>query len=286
MTIQNSTENLEAKKLQSFPQTHSRTQSLTEVSEYETIGPYDIERLQSCPPNLDASRESLVFIDKTPSKDSLAIPYCPPVQMDYEDFPNLFDPWSIIVTDESLNDHPASNLVILPTDSIYDRPIPSPIIPLIRNEPRNDPQSNLPHFVSSQHLTVENQFTASNEIQHFRDQPIFTSEHEIHIKPKPKPNPKPNFCVEVRMKVSPPPPETPDLIRNLKPNREKRISLKCKPSYTCFSRTLSSDDEYEPLHKDLECQDTGHELPMSSLSKDDSVDDSQNRPCHQFGTLI
>ena len=79
-----------------------------------------------------------------------------------------------------------------------------------------------------------------------------------------------------------PPIETPDLLKNLETQKQQRPKfkqhdIKCiKPGFICFSKTPSSDaefEEYRPLlHKDLSTESNEVELPMSSLSKDDSID--------------
>ena len=107
------------------------------------------------------------------------------------------------------------------------------------------------------------------------------------------PDSKPSYCVEVKTHISsplpsPPPPsrppiETPDLLKNLDSTQKqqqpklKQHNIKCiKPGFICFSKTPSSDaefEEYRPLlHKDLSTESNEVELPMSSLSKDDSID--------------
>ena len=75
-----------------------------------------------------------------------------------------------------------------------------------------------------------------------------------------------------------PPIETPDLLKNLDSTQKqqrpklKQHNIKCiKPGFICFSKTPSSDaefEEYRPLlHKDLSTESNEVELPMSSLSK-------------------
>ena len=72
------------------------------------------------------------------------------------------------------------------------------------------------------------------------------------------------YCVEVKARISPPKTKTPDLLKNLGGTKPKLKEIKCKP-YICFTKTLSSEEEYRPLDGDL---DSEHEVPMSSLSKD------------------
>ena len=126
------------------------------------------------------------------------------------------------------------------------------------------------------------------------------------------PDSKPSYCVEVKTQISSPLPspvfsrktrqmkagqnnkyspsppsrppiETPDLLKNLDTTQKqqrpkfKQHNIKCiKPGFICFSKTPSSDaefEEYRPLlHKDLSTESNEVELPMSSLSKDDSID--------------
>ena len=89
--------------------------------------------------------------------------------------------------------------------------------------------------------------------------------------------------MEVKTRISPPalperPPTipTPDLLKNLNlETKQKSVKFKCKPGYICFSKVLSSDaepEDYQSLHKDLSIDSNEVELPMSSLSKDDSID--------------
>ena len=141
-TVQNSFEE-QPKKLpaQNFPfSSNSRTQSLNEMQEF-----MDLSRLKSCPPSfknsqesfenslesvknfqgsfeisqesIENSQESLAFIDKTPSKDSLFMPYLPPMKIDYPEFSNLksSEDWAILITEENLENH-ESELVILPIE--------------------------------------------------------------------------------------------------------------------------------------------------------------------------
>jgi hypothetical protein len=102
------------------------------------------------------------------------------------------------------------------------------------------------------------------------------------------PDSKPSYCVEVKTQISSPLPsplppsrppiETPDLLKNLATTQKqqrpkfKQHNIKCiKPGFICFSKTPSSDaefEEYRPLlHKDLSTESNEVELPMSSLSK-------------------
>ena len=293
LTLQNSVDDLTSfltKKLppqtNTFPEiSHSRTQSLTELSDItdvESSRDYNPnERLQSCPPTFKSSQESLAFIDKTPSKESLAfIPYCPPIQIDYEDFQGYPDPLAVVVTDQSLIDH-RSDLVILPVESLdYARPIPSPVFPL----------NHQPLYQSCQNLKIDRLVPDSlnslaESLPPLIQPPLYTSAHQIEVTPRRKPafvenvrpstktpNNKGHYCVEVQMQVSPPPPETPDLLRNLVSVKEKaRKSIDCRP-YKCYSKMISSEDEYAPIHQD-KTNDLEHECPMSSLSRDDTLDE-------------
>jgi hypothetical protein len=111
------------------------------------------------------SQISFAFIDKTPSKDSLAIPYCPPMKIDYEDFTSLIDSsedWAILITEKSIENH-KSELVILPVEDsateFPDRPFPSPAIPLF----------------TTNNLVSKNCQTLSTPA-------VYTSVQQIHIK--------------------------------------------------------------------------------------------------------
>ena len=143
-TVQNSV-NEQPKKLpgQNFPfSSNSRTQSLNEMS-----GNVDLSRLKSCPPTfknsqeifgssqenfmkfqgddknsqkiVENSEESLAFIDKTPSKDSLFMPYLPPMKLEYPEFSNMKnseqEDWAILITEQTL-ENLESELVILPVE--------------------------------------------------------------------------------------------------------------------------------------------------------------------------
>ena len=100
--------------LGAFP---SRTQSLkSEI--YENSN----KRFTSCPPGGISDRNSsFIFIDKTPSQDSLALPYYPPVQVNFQDFSNI-----------SSDGEKDQSLVILPYHC--QRPIASPIFPLRKSD--------------------------------------------------------------------------------------------------------------------------------------------------------
>ena len=189
-TVQNSFED-QPKKLpsQNFPlSSNSRTQSLNDLSEST-----DLSRLKSCPPSFKNSKENLknpmensmeasektnensqisfAFIDKTPSKDSLAIPYCPPMKIDYEDFTSLLkdssEDWAILITEQALENH-KSELVILPVEGSateFNKPFPSPVIPL---------------FTTNLHK--ENANVVPSDCQTLSTPAVYTSVQQIHIK--------------------------------------------------------------------------------------------------------
>ena len=117
------------------------------------------------------SQISFAFIDKTPSKDSLAIPYCPPMKIDYEDFTSLLkdssEDWAILITEQALENH-KSELVILPVEGSateFNRPLPSPAIPL---------------FTTNLHK--ENANLLSSACQTLSTPAVYTSVQQIHIK--------------------------------------------------------------------------------------------------------
>ena len=117
-------------------------------------------RLVSCPPDFkNSSQESLDFIDKTPSKSSLALlPYCPPIQIDYDDFENVWENsknWAILITEQNLNQH-QPELVILPVNQEYDHPIPSPAVPLQKSK----------SFVTSQEILIPKVVNKINEFHY------------------------------------------------------------------------------------------------------------------------
>ena len=301
-TVQNSMEDLSennqpSKKLPFVAYDDFKTCSLME----ETKSLDSEERQLSCPPVIKNSQESLFFIDKTPSKESLALPYCPPIQVDYEDFASVAaNDWAVIVTDQALQNH-QSELVILPVEDEFDRPIASPVIPLATS-----------NYVSAQNIFIQesndafamnkldcqepklmkyyHEIDGSAKTQCFQPKsiscqpwnnseslnyPYQASSNQMHFQPSiSMPSQAKNdsidydrpqkYCVEVKARISPPKTKTPDLLKNLGGTKPKLKEIKCKP-YICFSKTLSSEEEYRPLDGDL---DSEHEVPMSSLSKD------------------
>ena len=313
-TVQNSMEDLSeihqpSKKLPFIAYDDFKTCSLIE----ETKSLDSEERQLSCPPVIKKSQESLFFIDKTPSKESLALPYCPPIQIDYEDFASIAaNDWAVIVTDQALRNH-QSELVILPVDDEFDRPIASPVIPLTTSSYVSAQnifiQENNDAFAMNKERTPtldcqdpklmkyyhEIDCSARSQTQCFQPKSISCqpwnnseslnyayqpSSNPMHFQPSismpsqakndsiiydttllPKPQ---KYCVEVKARISPPKTKTPDLLKNLDGTKPKLKEIKCKP-YICFSKTLSSEEEYRPLDGDL---DSEHEVPMSSLSKD------------------
>jgi hypothetical protein len=97
------------KKLPKLPMNELKTTSLTQLENLEI---FEFWRQKSCPPNLKNYTDSLPFIDKTPSENSLLLPFCPPIQVDFEDFPNDL---AILVTADDLREEKhKSELVILP----------------------------------------------------------------------------------------------------------------------------------------------------------------------------
>ena len=311
-TIHNSTEELRTKKLPFVAYDDFKTCSLTDSKQS-----LDSERQLSCPPVLKNSQESLFFIDKTPSKESLFLPYCPPIQVDYEDFDHINEhEWAtILVTDQALKNH-KSELVILPVENEFDRPIASPVIPLSTNyvssqnlyiETKPEESKHLPTNVKIDEPNVHFEFQASKpefwsdakyEIDkvckvdridrtHEPDKDIdkidsMDKTDELHRRGRIESSieneniyeslPR-KYCVEIKARISPPKTKTPDLLKNLGGAKPKLKEIKCKP-YICFNKTISSEEEYHPLHGDLE--DSEHEIPMSSLSKDDTTEESLN----------
>ena len=297
-TVQNSMEDLSStkssRKLPFVAYDDFKTCSLIEDNKS-----LDLERQVSCPPVIKNSQESLFFIDKTPSKESLALPYCPPIQVDYEDFGHVAtNDWAVIVTDQALQNH-KSGLVILPVEHEFDKPIASPVIPLTSNyvsaqnlfiqddhkdafallEDKEKTPENQEFYHETTHcfppLKVSKsmqqpQWNDSESFQrsmHFQSSVSRTSEEDYSsniYETLPRP-PQQKYCVEVKARISPP--KTPDLLKNLG-TKPKLKEIKCKP-YICFTKTLSSEEEYRPLEGDL---DSEHEVPTSSLSKD-TMDD-------------
>ena len=110
-------------------------------------------RLVSCPPEFKDRKSQtgsfIEFIDRTPSQTSLALPYCPPVQVDYDDFEQVWkngQDWSVMISDQNLTQLLNSELEIMPAvnQDEYNRPIPSPAVPLRKKK----------SFITSQEIEI------------------------------------------------------------------------------------------------------------------------------------
>ena len=130
------------------------TSLITEDSEdYFDEKNSDQLRLASCPPDFKNSQDSLDFIDKTPSMTSLAtVPYCPPIQLDKEDFAKVWDEpedWTILITEKNLDDvehkdHQSGLVILPPQENFASMPFASPAVPLLKKE----------NFVTSQEILI------------------------------------------------------------------------------------------------------------------------------------